>query len=976
MATSNTKFSGVSIPPFGSPGGNVLGKAVRSKGLKEQMRIGTWNVRTLLKVGKLEEVKVVMDKSQLDILGICETRWGGNGDFMSGDFRIIHSGSARSGRNGVAIILRGKWKNNVLNTYHYSERIIMIKIKAQPVDLCVIAVYLPTTNSKDEEVEEVYEQIDDLMKLVKEKDNLIVIGDFNASIGEDNKGVWNGKFGLGKMNARGGRLLDFCEQYELTVTNTCFEMPKRRRYTWKSPGDGNRYQIDYILVKKKFMNEIKSSHSYPGYDIDSDHVLVIADYSIRFKKYKRTNQHKWCVEKLKDKQVVAGMRELTDNLIGNKEGWEGFKETIEVATKELIGLRKLEPKKPWMTKEILDLIEERNKMRKQDFDRYKRVKNLITQKCRMEKEKWMQGQYEEIQQDLNKGYTDKAYSKIKAMQIKPRTKTSMVKNKNGDLLFELEDVCERWKEYIEELYQGEDIVNERDILEEESNVDVDMIGPPISKEEFNSALNDLNNGKAVGTDNIPAEILKEIGESTKGYLFKLIKEYYEEGTEPPTDLLNSKTVIIPKKGPALDCGNYRTISLLSHTSKIMLNIIKNRIKKKIEANLGEDQFGFRSGKGTREAILALKMVLERRIGVNRKTYLTFIDLQKAFDMVDWKLLFGTMKEINLDWRDRRLIWNLYKRQETEIEVNGVKKKAKIRRGVRQGCPLSPYLFNLFIEKAIEKFKRITKGIKINGERIHCIRFADDIVVIADSVKEMEFMLLKFAKLLREFNLKINKKKTKTMVVSKIKENHKVDIKLEGDILEQVGSFCYLGSTVTEDNKCTTDIKRRIALAKQAFQNKRNLLTDNHISLEIRKKFAKIFVWSVLTYGCEAWTLGKAEKKRLEAMEMWIWRRMLKTSWVDRKSNDQVLREVNETRTLLNYIGRRKTKMIGHIMRHNLFLKTVFEGKVLGKKPRGRPRATFFNNLKEDMGLKSYEELKRMAMERRTWLNQQGIAFSL
>ena len=133
----------------------------------------------------------------------------------------------------------------------------------------------------------------------------------------------------------------------------------------------------------------------------------------------------------------------------------------------------------------------------------------------------------------------------------------------------------------------------------------------------------------------------------------------------------------------------------------------------------------------------------------------------------------------------------------------------------------------------------------------------------------------------------------------------------------------MGSIVTEDNKCVTDIKRRIALVKQAFQNKVKLLTDNHISLEIRKHFAKTFVWSVLTYGCEAWTLGKAEKKRLEAMEMWIWRRMKKTSWVERKSNDQVLIEVNENRTLLKYIGRRKAKMIGHIMRHNQFLTNIF-----------------------------------------------------
>lgn len=426
----------------------------------------------------------------------------------------------------------------------------------------------------------------------------------------------------------------------------------------------------------------------------------------------------------------------------------------------------------------------------------------------------------------------------------------------------------------------------------------------------------------------------------------------------------------------MECENYRTISLLSHTSKLMLNIVKNRIKRKIETNLEEDQFGFRAGRGTREAILALRMILERRIEVNRKTYLTFIDLKKAFDKVDWKLLFRGIKEIGMDWKDRRLILNLYKKQRTEIEINGIKKEAKIRKGVRQGCPLSPYLFNLFIEGAIGKMKETTKGIKINGKRIHCIRFADDIVVFADSVKEMENMLGKLDEILKTYKLEINEKKTKTMVVEKGITDTEADIKLGKEKLDQVKSFCYLGSTITVDNKCIMEIKRRIALAKQTFQTKRNLLTDSHLSLDIRKQFAKTFVWSVLMYGCEAWTLGKAEEKRLEAMEMWIWRRITRTSWVERKTNEQVLREVNEGRTLLRDIRRRKAKMIGHIVRHSEFLVNIFEGKVLGKKTRGRPRNNYFKKLEEEMYLENYYDTKRKAEDRATWLIRQGIAFSV
>jgi hypothetical protein len=105
----------------------------------------------------------------------------------------------------------------------------------------------------------------------------------------------------------------------------------------------------------------------------------------------------------------------------------------------------------------------------------------------------------------------------------------------------------------------------------------------------------------------------------------------------------------------------------------------------------------------------------------------------------------------------------------------------------------------------------------------------------------------------------------------------------------------------------------------------------------RKKFIKTFVWCVLLYGCETWTIRKNEKDRLEAMEIWIWRKMNKTTWVERKTNEQVLKDVSEKRNIIKYILKRKTKLIGYLLRHNTFMKNIFEGKILGKRSRGCPR---------------------------------------
>lgn len=128
----------------------------------------------------------------------------------------------------------------------------MIKIYAEPTDIYVIQVYFPTSNSDDEEVENIYEQLEDLLKITEEKSNLFIIGDFNASVGEHNfTSATMRKFGLGKQNERRRRLLEFYEQINMIITNTFFETPKRRRYTWNAPGDIDRFQIDFILVKNK-----------------------------------------------------------------------------------------------------------------------------------------------------------------------------------------------------------------------------------------------------------------------------------------------------------------------------------------------------------------------------------------------------------------------------------------------------------------------------------------------------------------------------------------------------------------------------------------------------------------------------------------------------------------------------------------------------------------------------------------------------
>ncbi|GFS21711.1 craniofacial development protein 2-like [Elysia marginata] len=139
----------------------------------------------------------------------------------------------------------------------------MCKIQAKPFNIVIIEAYAPTADRSDEEIETFYENLDMTIKQVKSSDILILMGDFNAKVGTTTISKSIGREGLGETNERGERFIQYCEKHELSIVNTLFIQPKRRLYTWKSPGDLFRNQIDYIAIKSRFKNAIVDCQTSP-----------------------------------------------------------------------------------------------------------------------------------------------------------------------------------------------------------------------------------------------------------------------------------------------------------------------------------------------------------------------------------------------------------------------------------------------------------------------------------------------------------------------------------------------------------------------------------------------------------------------------------------------------------------------------------------------------------------------------------------
>lgn len=229
------------------------------------------------------------------------------------------------------------------------------------------------------------------------------------------------------------------------------------------------------------------------------------------------------------------------------------------------------------------------------------------------------------------------------------------------------------------------------------------------------------------------------------------------------------------------------------------------------------------------------------------------------------------------------------------------------------------------------------GISIGGYNLNNLRYADDTVLIAENGKDLQALIDIIVMESDKMGLSLNNKKTKTMVISKKAVIPSCNININGNILKQVHKFKYLGTLITSDGRCNTEIKARICQAKTAFQKMKSFLTNKKLPLELRKRIHQCYIEPVLMYACETWTINAQMERSLNATEMWFLRRMLKIPWTARKTNKEVLEKAKSKRALLNNLRKRQATFFGHVMRREKLEHLVTTGKLQGTRSCGRQR---------------------------------------
>ena len=211
----------------------------------------------------------------------------------------------------------------------------------------------------------------------------------------------------------------------------------------------------------------------------------------------------------------------------------------------------------------------------------------------------------------------------------------------------------------------------------------------------------------------------------------------------------------------------------------------------------------------------------------------------------------------------RLYWEQSACVRTE---SGVASGFEVGRGVRQGCVLSPNLFNLCTERMFGEVEDV-RGINIGGVNVDSLRCADDAVLLAEGPVFLQALLAAVRGEGKPYGMEMGMIKTKSVVVSRKKPAPRVGVSVEGRPIRQVDRVVYLGYMATEDGKCDKEIKRRIGIARTAFESMAKILISRNSSIELRSRIAKCYIWSTLLYGAETWTLTKVTSDKLEAFEM-------------------------------------------------------------------------------------------------------------
>ncbi len=1003
-----------------SPQGKSTGRRDQLWGVvspRQNTQIGCVNVCTMGKEGegRAELAMETLKEYKLSVCGISEARWLGSGKRVIQDYTVFWSGDERIHRHGVAIAVENSLAGSVTAWAPVNERLMWIRCNAKNVPVTIVQCYAPTDCSDEASKEKFYDQLEQVLAGVSRRDLLIVMGDFNARVGSDYE-TWSktlGKYGVeNDVSDNGLRLLDLCATNDLCVLGTFFQHKRIHQYTWYQRGTDHRSQIDHILIRRRWFSSVDDTRVYRGGEFsNSDHRLLVAKMKLRLSTKRKPKRELLDVRALSDREKATAFlsdmgsrfRCLEDGVADPEVEESALVKALNEAALKVCGQVK-KPREKWLTDDVVRSAETKRKKyqvwlttgeadRPEAYLEYKAANKACLKATRVAKTLQLVNKARELEKSARCNNTRRVFQAVEELAGSSRTTTDQLRDVNGNLLMGIEERKLRWMQYYEQLLNAG--LNEIEVerVSEEEGEDLIEDSPPPSELEVRHAIEKLKNHKAAGVDGVYAEMLKVGLYEDEGvtwlvkWVHRVIKRVWEV-ERVPEDW--QKAILVPLykgKGDRSECSNWRGISLLSVVGKVFAHILLERINAVVEGQLSEAQAGFRVGRGCSDQIFTIRRVMEQAAARQMPVYTCYVDLRAAYDSVPREALWRVCrKEYHVDEKLCRLLQALYKDTKSAVRVEGdLTDWFNVNTGLRQGCLMSPLLFNVYIDhvlrRAIKEVEeeekmmwgddwegrrsgirieyrmpggRVVRGDLIAGaERVLALLYADDLALIAENADSLKRVVMIFERVTRECGLTISVGKTKQLITLKDPKNPNerqpdVDLTIRGERIERVKEFVYLGSLINEGGGCMRDIQRRVSQAAYRFNKLDGVWKQTAISLKTKVYIYSTTVMSTLLYGAESWTCTGKEYTYLNTFHTKRLRQLAGKKR-DEISNERLFK-LTGMKPLENYVRYHRLRWAGHVRRmtDDRLPKKVLFGQVTGgNAKRGRPKANWTDSLDDD-----------------------------
>ena len=526
----------------------------------------------------------------------------------------------------------------------------------------------------------------------------------------------------------------------------------------------------------------------------------------------------------------------------------------------------------------------------------------------------------------------------------------------------------------------------------------------------------MKSGKAAGPSGIVVEMIKAAGDTGATMIRDLATAIIRDG-KVPTDWEESFIVCLYKgKGDALDRGNYRGLKLTEQAMKILERIVDGLIRQVV--SIDDSQFGFVPGRGTTDAIFVVRLLQEKYLAVNKRLYMAFVDLEKAFDRVPRKVIWWALRKLGVEEWIVQLVQGMYANARSRVRVGeGFSKEFEVKVGVHQGSVLSPLLFIIVLEALSGEFRA-----GVPWEDL----YADDLVIIADSLEECVRRLLIWKEAMERKGLRVNAGKTKVMICGTgldllqssgeypcavcrtgvgnnsiycngcklwvhkkcsglqrltpnpdyrcapcmgnarpIDGRPQSEVQVGPDKLEVVASFCYLGDMLSAGGGCEMAVTTRVKIAWKKFRELLPVLTSRHLSYKTLGHVYSSCVRSAMLHASETWPLTKTNLQRLQRNDRAMIRQIcrIKPEDVARVRSSDLLAKL-QLEDLDLILRERRLRWFGHVERSSGAIRTAYDMQIDGKRGAGRPKQTW-----EKLTEKDCREWKLTTVdpqERSTW----------